>query len=189
MLILPATTTALILIDLQKGIVGRPTEPHSGAAVLARGQELAIRFRAAKALVVLVNVAFSADFSDALKTPVDRSMQVPSGGFPDGWSDLADGLAEPSDIRITKRQWGAFYGTELDLQLRRRGVTTVVIGGIATNIGVESTARAAHEHGYAVVLAEDATAGFSADHHAFAFEHIFPRLGRVANVAEIELQR
>ena len=103
-------------------------------------------------------------------------------------AELADGLAEPSDLRITKRQWGAFHGTELDLQLRRRGVTTVVIGGIATNMGVESTARAAHEHGYAVVLAEDATTGLSADMHAFAFEHIFPMLGRVAKTGEIELQ-
>jgi nicotinamidase-related amidase len=189
MLILPAATTALILIDLQKGIVGRPTEPHSGAAVLARGQELARRFRAARAPVVLVNVAFAPDFSDALKAPVDQPMQVPSGGFPEGWSELADGLAEPSDLRITKRQWGAFYGTELDLQLRRRGVTTVVIGGIATNMGVESTARAAHEQGYAVVLAEDATSALAAEMHAFAFAHIFPRLGRVAKAAEIELQR
>jgi nicotinamidase-related amidase len=187
MLTLPAATTALILIDLQKGIVGMPTEPHSGPAVLAKGQELAQRFRAAGAPVVLVNVAFSPDFGDALKAPVDRS-QMPPGGFPDGWTELAEGLAEPSDLKITKRQWGAFYGTELDLQLRRRGVTTVVIGGIATNIGVESTARAAHEHGYAVVLVEDATAGRSADMHAFAFGHIFPLLGRVAKVGEIELQ-
>ncbi|WP_027583927.1 hydrolase [Bradyrhizobium sp. Ai1a-2] len=189
MLILPAATTALILIDLQKGIVSLPTEPHSGATVLTRGQELARRFRAAKAPVMLVNVAFSPDFGDALKAPVDQPMQPPPGGFPEDWSDLADGLAEPSDIRITKRQWGAFYGTELDLQLRRRGVTTVVIGGIATNMGVESTARAAHEHGYAVVLPEDASSSRSADMHAFAFEHIFPRLGRVAKAAEIELQR
>jgi nicotinamidase-related amidase len=189
MLTLPAATTALILIDLQKGIVGLPTEPHSGAAVLAAGQELAQRFRAAGAPVVLVNVAFSADFSDALKAPVDRPSQMPPGGFPDGWTELADGLAEPSDLRITKRQWGAFYGTELDLQLRRRGVTTVVIGGIATNIGVESTARAAHEHGYAVVVAEDATAGHSADMHSFAFERIFPRLGRVTKAGDIRLQQ
>jgi nicotinamidase-related amidase len=188
MLTLAAATTALILIDLQKGIIGMPTEPHSGAAVLATGQELAGRFRAAGATVVLVNVAFSSDSGDALKTQVDRPPQMPSGGFPEGWSELADGLAEPSDLRITKRQWGAFYGTEMDLQLRRRGVTTVVIGGIVTNIGVESTARAAHEHGYAVVLVEDATAGRSADLHAFAFEHIFPLLGRVAKVGDIELQ-
>jgi nicotinamidase-related amidase len=189
MLTLPAANTALILIDLQKGIVGMPTEPHSGTAVLAAGRQLAGRFRAAGAPVVLVNVAFSPDFGDALKAPVDQPRQLPPGGFPDGWTELAAGLAEPSDLRITKRQWGAFYGTELDLQLRRRGVTTVVIGGIATNIGVESTARAAHEHGYAVVLAEDATTGRSADMHAFAFERIFPLLGRVAKAGEIELHR
>jgi nicotinamidase-related amidase len=188
MLNLSATNTALILIDLQKGIVGMPTQPYSGPAVLDRGRELAERFRAAKAPVVLVNVAFSPNLADALKAPVDRPLAAPPGGFPEGWSDLADGLADPSDIRITKRQWGAFYGTELDLQLRRRGVTTVVIGGIATNMGVESTARAAHEHGYAVVLAEDATAAFSAEMHSFAFEHIFPRLGRVTRAAEIALQ-
>ena len=136
--------------------------------------------------MVLVNVAFSPDFGDALKAPVDRPPQLPSGGFLEGWAELADGLAEPSDLRITKRQWGAFYGTELDLQLRRRAVTTVVIGGIA-NTGVKSTARAAHENGYAVILAEDAITGRSAEMHAFAFEHLFPLLGRVAKVDEIGL--
>jgi nicotinamidase-related amidase len=188
MITVPAASTALLLVDLQKGIVGLPTAPYSGEAVLARSKALAQRFRAAKAPVVLINVAFAPDFSDALKAPVDRPMQAPPGGFPEGWTELADGLAEPSDIRVTKRQWGAFYGTDLDLQLRRRGVTTVVLGGIATNMGVESTARAAHEHGYAVVLAEDAATTFTDEMHAFAFEHIFPRLGRVARSDEIALQ-
>jgi nicotinamidase-related amidase len=188
MITLSAATTALILIDLQKGIVGLPLAPYSGEAVLAKGTKLAKRFRAAKAPVMLVNVAFSPDFGDALRAPVDRPWQAPPGGFPEGWVELADGLAEPSDLRVTKRQWGAFYGTELDLQLRRRGVTTVVIGGVATNMGVESTARAAHEHGYGVVLAEDASSGLSAEMHAFAFEHIFPLLGRVAMADAIEFQ-
>ena len=187
MITLPAASTALIFIDLQKGIVGRQFAPYSFEAVLAKGKELARRFRGAKAPVVLVNAAFAPDLSDALKAPVDRAMQAPPGGFPEDWSELADGLAEASDLKVTKRQWGAFYGTDLDLQLRRRGVTTVVIGGIATNMGVESTARAAHEHGYAVVLAEDAATTFSAEMHAFAFEHIFPHLGRVAKADEIEL--
>src|ERR1700676_3172739 len=177
---LPTASTALILIDLQNGIVARQLAPYSFEAVLAKGKELARRFRVAKAPVVLVNVAFAANLSDALKAPVERPMRAPPGGFPEAWSELVDGLAEASDLKITKRQWGAFYGTDLDLQLRRRGVTTVVIGGVATNMGVESTARAAHEHGYAVVLAEDATTTFSAEMHAFAFEHIFPLLGRVA---------
>jgi nicotinamidase-related amidase len=188
MITLPARSTALILIDLQKGIFGLPTAPHTGEAVVAKGKELARRFRAARAPVVLVNVTFSPDFADALKAPVDQPMQAPPGGYPAGWSELAEGLAEPSDLRITKRQWGAFYGTELDLQLRRRGVTTVVIGGIATNLGVESTARAAHEHGYAVVLPEDAVTSLSAEMHGFAFERIFPRLGRVTKTDDIALQ-
>jgi nicotinamidase-related amidase len=187
MITLSAATTALLLIDLQKGIVARQFAPYSGEAVLARGKDLARRFRGAKAPVVLVNVAFAPDLGDFLKAPVDRPAQAPPGGFPEDWSELADGLAEPSDLKVTKRQWGAFHGTDLDLQLRRRGVTTVVIGGIATNMGVESTARTAHEHGYAVVLAEDAATTFSAEMHAFAFEHVFPHLGRVAKVDEIEL--
>jgi nicotinamidase-related amidase len=187
MITLSAATTALVLVDLQKGIVARQFAPYSGEAVLAKGKELARRFRGAKAPVVLVNVAFAPDFSDALKAPVDRPMQAPPGGFQEDWSELADGLAEASDLKVTKRQWGSFHGTDLDLQLRRRGVTTVVIGGIATNMGVESTARAAHEHGYAVVLAEDAATSLSAEMHAFAFEHVFPHLGRVAKADEIEL--
>ena len=192
MITLPAASTALILIDLQKGIGAYQFAPYSFEAVLAKGKELARRFRVAKAPVVLVNVAFAPDLSDALKAPVERPMQAPPGGFPEDWSELADGLAEASDLKVTrwkvtKWQWGAFYGTDLDLQLRQRGVTIVVIGGVATNMGVESTARTAHEHGYAVVLAEDAATTFSAEMHAFAFEHVFPHLGRVAKADEIEL--
>lgn len=189
MLQLPAATTALILIDLQKGVVGLPLEPYDGGTVLERGRALAERFRAAGSPVVLVNVAFAADFGDALKAPVDRRQKHPEGGLPKDWTELCDGLQQSSDLLITKHQWGAFYGTELDLQLRRRGVRTVVIGGIATNIGVESTARAAHEHGYEVVLLKDATATFSAAMHAFAYENIFPLLSRVATTEDIELQQ
>jgi len=188
MITLPSASTALILIDLQNGITAFQTEPHSSHSVVTRCQELAHRFRNAGAPVVVVNVGFSSDFADALNAPIDQPLEAPPGGFVEGWDDIVDGLAAPSDIRITKRHWGAFYGTELDLQLRRRGVSTVVIAGIATNLGVESTARSAHEHGYAVVLVEDATASFSTEMHAFAFEHIFPRLGRSTTSVEIELQ-
>ena len=85
--------------------------------------------------------------------------------------------ATDSDIRITKRQWGAFYGTALDLQLRRRGITTIVLGGTSTNFGVESTARDAWERNYAIVFAEDAMSSFNAPAHTFAVENILPRLG------------
>ncbi|QEH94936.1 hydrolase [Gluconobacter thailandicus] len=186
MISLPATRTALVLIDLQKGITGLPLAPTPGAAIVERSKELAVRFRNASAPVILVNVAFAPDFADAVHAVVDRSFSPP-GGFAPDWAELVDGLAEPTDLRITKRQWGAFYGTDLDLQLRRRGITTIVFGGIATNLGVESTARAAHEHGYNVVLATDVMSTFTEEMQRFAYEEIFPRLGRVTTSEAIAL--
>jgi nicotinamidase-related amidase len=178
-------TTALVLIDLQKGITGRALAPYSGADVVKKGGELAEKFRAAGAPVVLVNVAFSPDFKDALRQPVDRPNPMPPGGFPPDFSELVDGLKKAGDICITKRQWGAFYGTELDLQLRRRGIQTIVLAGVVTNIGVESTARQAWEHGYAVVIVEDATTSRSVEMHEFAINNILPLLGRVVKAGEV----
>lgn len=170
-------TTALVLIDLQRGITSRTTEPHASSDVIARAAKLAEAFRDAHAAVVLVNVTYSDDDGDRLKRPVDQQPPI-SFPLPADWAELMPELnAQPGDIRITKRQWGAFYGTELDLQLRRRGITTIVIGGISTNFGVESTARDAWERNYAIVFAEDACASFSGPAHAFAFDNIFPRLG------------
>ena len=178
--------TALVLIDLQKGITPFAGGPHSADEVLKRAGTLAARFRALGAPVVLVRVGWSKDFGDALKQPVDRPPPTPPGGLPANWWEPADELAvSDGDIQITKRQWGAFHGTELDLQLRRRGITQIVLGGISTNIGVESTARAAWEHGYALVLAEDAMSAANAEQHQFAVDTIFPRLGRVRSTATI----
>jgi nicotinamidase-related amidase len=129
---------------------------------------------------VLVRVGWSADGRDAPRQLVDQPRPTPPGGYPAGWSDFADGLVEPGDILILKRQWGAFHGTELDLQLRRRGVSTIVLGGVATNFGVESTARQAWELGYAIIIAEEATAGVTADMHQFSIEKIMPRIARVS---------
>jgi|SRR5579862_5121626 len=190
MIQLDPRTTALVLIDLQYGILGMPNlTPRPGVEILAAGRAMAERFRAAGANVVLVRVAFAPDYADALKQPVDMPMQRPPGGLPANWSMLAEGLAQPSDILIVKHQWSAFYGTELDLQLRRRGIATIVLGGISTNFGVESTARQAFEHGYAVVLAEDMCAGVASDLHEMAFRHIFPRIARVTTAAEITLAK
>jgi len=180
-------TTALVLIDLQNGIVGMPTQPRAGAEVLATGKALAERFRAAGAPVVLVRVAFAADFADAPGQAVDEPSPRPAGGYPAEWTTLAEGLAAPGDIVITKRQWGAFHGTELDLQLRRRGVRTIVLGGIATNIGVESTARHGWELGYELVLVEDACTSRSAELHDMAIRFIFPKIARVRQAADIVL--
>ena len=189
MLNLDPATTALVLIDLQKGIVVRPAQPHSSADVLKNSIDLAGRFRRAGGAVVLVNVGFSPDFKDALHQPVDQGFQKPPGGFPPDFMELAEGLKMPGDLCVTKRQWGAFYGTELDLQLRRRGIQTIVLGGISTNIGVESTARTAYELGYALVLVEDACGSQSIEMHDFAFKNIFPRISRVVKAADVEFKK
>ncbi len=86
---------------------------------------------------------------------------------------------------MTKRQWGAFYGTDLELQLRRRGIDTIILCGISTNIGVESTARNAWELGFNLVIAEDACSAASAEQHQSSMTHIFPRIGRVRSTEEI----
>jgi nicotinamidase-related amidase len=179
-------TTALVLIDLQKGIVGNPQlEPRPGSEVVATAITVAETFRAAGALVVLVHVAFAKDYADMPSRNVDRPVPLPEGGMPDEFSAFVDGIEGPGDLKVLKRQWGAFYGTDLDLQLRRRGVRTIVLGGISTNIGVESTARAAWEHGYDLQTVEDLCAGPSTAAHNFAFETIFPRLSHVINSRDI----
>src|SRR5262249_27046914 len=146
---------ALVLIDLQKGIATGPREPRPAAEVVEAGKALAERFRAVHAPVVLVHVGWDPDYGDALKQQVAQPMPRPPGGLPPEFMELVDGLEGPRDIVVRKRQWGAFYGTDLDLQLRRRGISTIVLAGIATNFGVESTARDAWERGYGLVVVED----------------------------------
>jgi nicotinamidase-related amidase len=181
---LDRATTALVLIDLQQGILAYAKAPYDGAAVLANAAPLAAAFRAARAPVVLVKVGFSADGGDALKAVVDAPNPV--GAPPANWmADSAELPPQPGDIHIVKRQWGAFHGTELDLQLRRRGIRTIVLAGIATSIGVESTGRFAWELGYDIVFVEDATSGPDAAMHANSFEKVFPRLGRVRRTADV----
>jgi nicotinamidase-related amidase len=178
-------TTALVLIDLQRGILARDVQPHAAPDVLARARELADRCRRAGVPVVLVRVTPSPDGRDRLAPPADRTL-APPGPLPEGYADFPPELGpKPGDIVITKRQWGAFYGTELDLQLRRRGIRTLILGGIATTFGVESTARDAYERGYVQIFAEDAMAALSAEAHAFALANVLGRIGRVRSTRDI----
>jgi len=182
-LLLDPKQTALVVIDMQRGIMQRQTLPHAASDVLARCARLAKQFRAVGAPVVLVNVSYSPSGEDRLNQPTD----APLMGNPDaGWDELSPELGRTDrDILITKRQWGAFYGTALDLHLRRRGIRTIVIAGIATNFGVESTARDAYERSYALVFVEDAMAGLTAEAHTFAITTIFPRIGRVRSTEDV----
>lgn len=177
-------SSALVVIDLQNGIVGIPTRPHAPSDVVARTVALADAFRAAGRPVVLVRVSLRPDGSDA--APGRTEVAGRAGTPPPGWDEIVEALAgHPEDIVVTKRNWGAFHGTDLDVQLRRRGVTQVVLTGIATSAGVESTARAAHEHGYHVTVVTDAVADRDEQTHRHSVERIFPRIGETGTTAEV----
>ena len=184
MLTLDASKTALVVIDLQEGILPFAGGPHTADDVVNRAARLAETCRASGVPVVMVRVGWSADYAEALKQPVDA--QVPARALPENWWTYPAALGKrDSDIEVTKRQWGAFYGTDLELQLRRRGIDTIILCGISTNIGVESTARNAWELGFNLVIAEDACSAASAEQHQGSMTHIFPRIGRVRSTDEI----
>lgn len=169
--------TALIIIDVQKGITTLPT-CHSASDIIGKSAALARAFRAHNLPVVNVNVTGRAPGRNEM--PQDH--QTPS---PD-WTDLEPGLgAQKSDIFITKLTWGAFNQTHLHEQLQKQGVTQVVVVGIATSIGVESTARQAYELGYHVSLATDAMTDVDIDAHENSCTRIFPRLGETGTVQDV----
>jgi nicotinamidase-related amidase len=174
--------TALVLIDLQNAIVGRDTAPYPAADVVARGKQLADAFRAKGSPIVWVNV----NVNDFLSLPVDEPSPRPAQPVPAHMMDIADAAGkQPGDLLVTKRHWGAFAQTDLEQQLRDRGITTVVLTGIATNMGVESTARQGTGLGFAFVVVEDACTTFSSEMQDFAFTKIFPRLASVRTTAQV----
>jgi nicotinamidase-related amidase len=169
--------TALVIIDLQKGIVALPPADMVGP-VVAHSVALAAGFRRHGLPVVLVNVTGGAPG----RAEQSRSL----AGLPEGWADLIPELdRQPDDILVTKRTWGAFTGTDLEAELRRRGVTQIVLAGVSTSAGVESTARHAHELGFNVTLAIDAMADTNEDAHANSIARIFPRLGETGATDDI----
>ncbi|QGY29036.1 isochorismatase family protein [Pantoea cypripedii] len=169
--------TALIVIDLQHGIVALPVV-HDPKVVIERCARLTDAFRANDLPVVLVNVAGGA--------PGRNEQARHSGDLPADWAVLVPEMTpQPGDISITKKTWGAFHNTSLHEQLQQRGVTQVVVCGIATSIGVESTARQAYELGYNVTLATDAMTCLNADTHQNSVERIFPRLGETGSTADV----
>jgi nicotinamidase-related amidase len=174
--------TALVLIDLQNAIVGMNPVPHTAAQVVENSRKLAEAFRAHGGPVVYVRV----DLNDFMTLPVDQPHNRGDKPLPAAASEIAASAGfQHGDILITKRHWGAFAGTDLEQQLKSRGIDTVVLTGISTNAGVESTARQGTGLGFAFVLVEDACSSQNAEHHRFAFENIFPRLTRVRTTDEV----
>src|SRR5580692_10581358 len=116
--------TALVLIDLQNAVLGMTPAPHSADKVV----------------------------ENSVKLPVDQPHNMGDKPLPAVASEIAASAGfQPGDILITKRHWGAFSGTDLEQQLKNRGIDTVVLTGISTNVGVESTARQGTGLGFAFV--------------------------------------
>jgi nicotinamidase-related amidase len=172
-----------VVIDLQKGITAQPTKPYSAEDVINNAAKLVNTFRKNMMSVFLVHVIIKK--ATILNPESDEPFSHHAIPSPD-WSEFVPEIAPTSsDIVITKKQWGAFYGTDLELQLRRRGIDTIVLCGIATDFGVESTARFAYEYGFRQIFVEDAMASRSEEQHSAAVNFIFKRIGMVRKTDEI----
>jgi nicotinamidase-related amidase len=174
-------STALVLIDLQNGIVSREAKPYTTGEVIERSRRLAEAFRAKGAPVVYIRVLIS----EVLLLPSDEAMNLPKE-IPPSSSEIAESAGmQNGDLLITKRHWGAFAQTELERELRSRGIETIVLAGIATNMGVESTLRQGTGLGFGFVTVKDACSTFSLEMQEFAFKTIFPRLSQVRTTEQV----
>ena len=182
-LVIDKAKTALVVIDLQNGIVSQPTKPYPAQYVISNATKLVKAFRKNGMPVFLVHLITTKETILNTTSDIASSNPVPS---PLNWSEFVPEIAPSStDIIITKKQWGAFYGTDLELQLRRRGINTIVLCGITTDFGVESTARFAYEYGFQQIFAENAMASRSDEQHKASVNFILKRIGRVRTTDEI----
>jgi nicotinamidase-related amidase len=173
--------TALVLIDLQNGIVQFPVV-HPVAGILENAATLVAAFRKANLPIVLVNV--NPTDSPINKTRKDANM--PPMVFPAAWCEIVPEIETTAeDIRITKNTWNAFTNPALHAALQQKNITGIVLAGISTSIGVEGTARAASEHGYNITFASDAITDMVESAHTHSVHTIFPRLGEVDTTENI----
>ncbi|MEP9368377.1 isochorismatase family cysteine hydrolase [Xanthobacter sp. VNH20] len=171
-------TTAVLVVDLQKGLIGTATL-HPMHDVAERAGALIAAFRRHRLPVVLINV------SGVAPGRTEQARRLPEV-LPAGFTEFLPELGQqPDDIVITKQTWGAFARTDLEARLRALGVTQVVVAGVATGTGVESTARQAYEAGFNVTLAIDAMTDARPEAHAFSLRHVFPRLGETGTTQDI----
>lgn len=175
--------TALVVIDLQNGIVNQPHAPFSGTQVVRSAGRLVNAFTQKGAFAALFRVSYL-DGKDMLWPVTDFEMNPVQ--FSKGWDDYVTELQDLKNVYyITKRQWGGFYGTDLDLQLRRRKISTIVLCGISTSIGVDTTAREAYQRGYNQIFAADAMTAGTKEEHDYEVRYVFPRIGRIRTTEEV----
>ena len=171
---------ALIFIDMQLSNARASFTPNSFSSVLSNGNLVAAAVRRVGGLVVRTRVIEAEVLHPSVDDPTPAAPPAP-----DAAQFVPGAGAAPGDAVITKRQWGAFYGTDLDQQLRRRRIEILLIAGVATELGVESTARAAYDEGYGLVFVEDAISGATAKSHGFFISGLFPRMGHVRSSSQV----
>ncbi|MCU1359313.1 MAG: yecD [Ilumatobacteraceae bacterium] len=188
-------TSALVLVDITKGFLRMPIFGNEGDTVLKNAITLADAFRAHDSLVVLTSnagrpggpgVQGRGGALVGAPMPIERDLSVlMTAAREPGFGELPDELVKPTDFLLKKHSWGAFYATDLDLQLRRIGVKTLVIGGIATNFGAESTAREGRSCGYNIVFVTDIMRALSLEEHEHSVKYTFPMMGQVKTTADV----
>jgi len=179
--------TALVVIDLQNVLANRDLAPFTFKQVVLNSERLINAFKKNGAFVVLVKVS-SLDGKDMLKPDKDSKASRVKSQKIKGWDEFVPELANKENVHsITKKQWGAFYGTDLDLQLRRRGINTIVLCGVSTSIGVDTTAREAYQRGYNQIFSIDAMAASTKEEHDYVCKYIFPKIGKIRTTEGIVL--
>lgn len=160
--------------------------PNDAATVLANNVELAQHLKNTDALNVLVNVDITEFRYLSTKNELAKQAAVPV--IPKEFTDLllAPYLEDTTNtLTVTKYNPSAFFGTSLDLQLRRRQIDTIILSGVATSNGVYATALDAFQHGYHVIVVEDACADRDLELHHVFFEKIFPKTVRIRSTKEV----
>jgi nicotinamidase-related amidase len=196
---LGADHTALVLFDALHGYL-HPADPAKARFLEERGilpnlQRLLAGAREAGLATFYPTGAHAPDGSDWVERLTDTDMDLsPSAAdkpikprFHAG-SQEAQIAAEltpiAGDVVVRKQRWSAFFQTNLELQLRARGIDTIVLAGGSTDVGIAATAFAARDRDYALVLVRDACFSMRGNNHDFFMERVFPRMARLRTVDE-----
>ena len=178
--------TAYLAIDLQDGILHNGVlAPYASDAVLLAANQLAEAFKNTEALITLVNVdATSFHYLHPARYTREQPIKVPDNYMQLSMAIATDDTAN-NVVKVTKHNPGAFFGTDLDLQLRRRGIDTIILSGLTTSNGVYATALDAFQHGYHLYIVEDATSDRDPGLHHLFFDKLYPKLGTVVTLAQV----
>jgi ureidoacrylate peracid hydrolase len=181
---LDAERTCLLLFDFLVGHVNRDKERYT--AVIANAARLLSAARAAGAMIAYAKADHRADRATHAPIVTDSENRPPlfTGGTPE--AEIVPELApRPGEYLVPKHRWSAFFATYLDHALRTRGVDTIILCGGTTEIGVASTAYAARDIGYNLVIAADACTSPKRDVHGHFMRDVFPRLARVRTTVQV----